>query len=291
MCIYGSLAPFVYRSWPSGYRRSRDAENGWECAHGYTGSAEVFCLPSGLKRWSEDLRSTTVGSHGHYGDDIVITGVENTGFRLYVWRYQLLCFVIGVYPKMYIYIHIHMFVCIQNLRTIAAGKFLSRSSRQFFDSHIEQALFASPIFWLCFVWSLVFHAICLVSTIFCYYVSIKQNQWNMFFFSWSLYPTLSTPLVVARHWVPIFGTQFGDRRFWSAKLRNSRWKLWRYNFRFQTSVASPKTIWTPQGLDAFARQKSSSKARKNPSRSSVHNMCIYIYVHVRIHVCIYYACM
>ena len=175
-----------------------------------------------------------------------------------------------------------MFVCIQNLRTIAAGKFLSRSSRQCFDSHIEQALFASPIFWLCFVWSFVFHAICLVSTIFCYYVSIKQNQWNIgtcFFFSWSLYPTLSTPLVVARHWVSIFGTQFGDRTFW------------RYNFRFQTSVASPKTIWTPQGLDAFARQKSSSKARKNPSRSSVHNMYIYIYTCANTFMYILYACM
>ena len=30
-----------------GYRPSIQAENGWECANGYVGKAEVFCLPSG----------------------------------------------------------------------------------------------------------------------------------------------------------------------------------------------------------------------------------------------------
>ena len=37
----------------AGYRPSIQAENGWECANGYIGKAEVFCLPSGgrFKPW------------------------------------------------------------------------------------------------------------------------------------------------------------------------------------------------------------------------------------------------
>jgi len=35
---------------PPGYRPSIQAENGWECANGYIGKAEVFCLPSGPGR-------------------------------------------------------------------------------------------------------------------------------------------------------------------------------------------------------------------------------------------------
>lgn len=43
-CVCGTRA---------GYRPSIQAENGWECANGYIGKAEVFCLPSGgrFKPW------------------------------------------------------------------------------------------------------------------------------------------------------------------------------------------------------------------------------------------------
>ena len=54
----------------AGFRRSRDAANGWECAHGHTGTAKVFCLPSGMESfWCTVIitrRVLVVGSPSHF---------------------------------------------------------------------------------------------------------------------------------------------------------------------------------------------------------------------------------
>ena len=54
----------------AGFRRSRDAANGWECAHGHTGTAKVFCLPSGMEPFwctvTITRRVWLVGSPSHF---------------------------------------------------------------------------------------------------------------------------------------------------------------------------------------------------------------------------------